>query len=72
MELWGMAKDMQSLHKELKKYPFSSCESYFAADKTFKIEVETFCKHLTQREKIEKLEVSSSNKGTLLGNRYIF
>lgn len=57
-ELWAHAKNVDSLHTILKNYPQSQLSSYFDNDKTFKIEVETFCRHFTQKEKIDKIEVS--------------
>lgn len=56
-ELWADAKDMSSLHEILKNYP-TDLSQYFHETKTFKIEVETFCKHVTQRQKVERIEVS--------------
>lgn len=56
-ELWGYAKSVEELHSKLKSSLPVLSESYFDSDKTFKIEVETFCKHITQKQKIAKLEV---------------
>lgn len=56
-ELWGCAKNMEELHDKLKPSLSGLPKSYFDCNKTFKIEVETFCKHLTQKEKVTKLEV---------------
>lgn len=56
MELWGHEKSMEMLHASLKK----KCEMYaphFDGSRSFKIEVETFCRHFTQKEKVAKLEV---------------
>lgn len=55
-ELWANAKDMNSLHDVLKNYP-TDLSAYFDEKKTFKIEVETFCRHVTQQEKINRIEV---------------
>lgn len=59
VELWGEANCVEDLHSKLKIYSTSSTDQYFQQDKTFKIEVETFSKHITQKEKIAKLEVSN-------------
>ncbi|CAG9769697.1 unnamed protein product [Ceutorhynchus assimilis] len=55
MELWGHEKSVDLLHNSLRK----KCEifaPYFSPNKSFKIEVETYCKHFTQQEKVNKLE----------------
>lgn len=56
-ELWAYAKSVEELHHNLKSSLPGLPQSYFDCDKTFKIEVETFCKHITQKEKVAKLEV---------------
>lgn len=62
MELWAWAKDIPSLHKTLQSFPNSVMELHFKHDKTFKIEVETFCKHFSQKEKVAKIEVPIAKK----------
>lgn len=57
MELWAWATDIPTLHKNLQLYQNNEVQSYFQPDKTFKIEVETFCKHISQKEKVAKIEV---------------
>lgn len=57
LELWGHEKDMWKLHEKLKCYPKHLMDPYFQPNKSFKIEVETFCRHFTQSEKVDKLEV---------------
>lgn len=57
-ELWAHSKDTSSLHNVLKNIPKEEILPYFQPEKSFKIEVETFCKHITQKEKIKKIEVS--------------
>ncbi|KAJ8970387.1 hypothetical protein NQ314_001255 [Rhamnusium bicolor] len=51
LELWGHARDLQKLHEKLKCYPKNLMEPYFQPNRSFKIEVETFCKHFTQKRK---------------------
>lgn len=46
---------MDDLHKILKSFPQDEIESYLTT--TFKVIVETFCKHFTQKEKVQKIEV---------------
>lgn len=43
-------------------YPEAEMESYFHPDNSFKIEVETFCKHFSQKEKVAKIEVYNIEK----------
>lgn len=58
IELWAWAKDIEQLHKNLQQYcKNNTIERFFSPDKTFKIEVETFCKHFSQKEKVAKIEV---------------
>lgn len=57
LELWGYSNSIQTLHEKLKKLPNNIMATHFQCNKSFKIEVETFCKHFTQKEKVEKIEV---------------
>ena len=59
LELWGQAKKNEELHNSLKAYSIKNLETLvIEKKKSFKIVVETFCKHFSQREKINKIEVS--------------
>lgn len=58
LELWGHAESLEALHKKLKNIPSDSIKPHFGPEKSFKIEVETFCRHFSQKEKVAKLEVS--------------
>lgn len=57
LELWGHAESLEKLHKTLNIQP-DSIKPHFNPNKSFKIEVETFCRHFTQKEKVSKLEVN--------------
>ncbi|XP_057651094.1 tRNA (guanine(10)-N2)-methyltransferase homolog [Diorhabda carinulata] len=59
IELWAHAKSIPAIHDKLKNYPLQLYKSHFDANKSFKIEVETFCRHFTQKEKVDKLEAFS-------------
>ncbi|XP_011499447.1 PREDICTED: tRNA (guanine(10)-N2)-methyltransferase homolog [Ceratosolen solmsi marchali] len=54
IELWARSTNIEVLHSDLKSYPKDEIELYLST--TFKVVVETFCKHYTQREKVEKIE----------------
>lgn len=54
LELWANGKNYEELHSNLKTYPPEHIKLY--SDKSFKIIVETFCKHFSQYEKIQKIE----------------
>ncbi|KAJ8974635.1 hypothetical protein NQ317_019869 [Molorchus minor] len=56
LELWCHAKSIPQLHDKLKCFPRNLMEQHFKSNRSFKIEVETFCKHFTQAEKINKIE----------------
>ncbi|CAH1183253.1 unnamed protein product [Phaedon cochleariae] len=56
LELWAHGKSIPDLHEKLKLYPHHLMAPYLQPDKSFKIEVETFCKHFTQKEKVDKIE----------------
>lgn len=56
LEIWAHATNVTDLHETLKKFPRSEVEKYLNSAKSFKIEVETFGKHFTQKEKITKLD----------------
>jgi len=59
LELWTQAKRNEDLHSSLKTYSVKNSETMSRdKKKSFKIVVETFCKHFSQREKINKIEVS--------------
>lgn len=57
IELWGYADNLETLHQQLKSYPKELMEQYLKPDLSFKVEVETFCKHFTQKEKVDKIEM---------------
>ncbi|XP_046396583.1 tRNA (guanine(10)-N2)-methyltransferase homolog [Ischnura elegans] len=56
VELWARAKTRDGLHEEMKAFPSERTSSYFSADKSFRVTVETFCKTISQKEKVEKIE----------------
>lgn len=59
LELWAQAKRNEDLHNSLKTYSVKNSEAMTRdKKKSFKIIVETFCKHFSQQEKINKIEVS--------------
>lgn len=55
LELWAQDKQKEDLHDSLKVY---SVKNITREKRSFKIIVETFCKHFSQREKVDKIEVS--------------
>ncbi|XP_047369766.1 tRNA (guanine(10)-N2)-methyltransferase homolog isoform X1 [Vespa velutina] len=56
LELWANGKNNEELHNNLKTYPIEQIKLYADKEKSFKIIVETFCKHFSQGEKIQKIE----------------
>ncbi|XP_044761026.1 tRNA (guanine(10)-N2)-methyltransferase homolog [Coccinella septempunctata] len=56
LELWAYAETTSELHDILKNHQKSFYEQNFKPEKSFKIKVETFCKHFSQQEKIQKIE----------------
>lgn len=66
IQLWGQSKKLDDLHKILKSSPQDEIELYLS--KTFKVTVETFNKHFTQKEKVDKIEVIISLICILLFN----
>lgn len=60
LELWGHADTLELLHKKLRNISPEKIKPHFHADKSFKIEVETFGKHFSHKEKVAKLEVNRS------------
>ncbi|KAF5286846.1 hypothetical protein FQA39_LY00379 [Lamprigera yunnana] len=59
LELWGHASNIDDLHGILKELPTSFYESHLQPNRTFKIAVQSFCKHITQSEKIKKIQTFS-------------
>ncbi|KFB44127.1 hypothetical protein ZHAS_00011962 [Anopheles sinensis] len=58
-ELWAHSgQGLQCFHQELRRHVESnqSLAVHFEVDKSFKITVETYNKHFTQKEKVEKIE----------------
>lgn len=58
-ELWSHGKDYTSFHTCLQSYVdinMAAVKPYFHKDNSFKITIETYNKHFTQREKIQKIE----------------
>ncbi|XP_029161364.1 tRNA (guanine(10)-N2)-methyltransferase homolog [Nylanderia fulva] len=53
LELWAQGKQKKNLHDSLKTY---SVKNITGEKRSFKIVVETFCKHFSQREKVDKIE----------------
>lgn len=58
IEIWARDKNVNILHDKLKQFPKEIVNQHIKKDKTFKVVVETFCKHITQKEKIERIEVT--------------
>ncbi|KAG7210249.1 hypothetical protein KM043_011797 [Ampulex compressa] len=56
MELWANSKEYKNFHQNLKSYPTENIKQHFGGGKSFKIVVETFCKHFPQKEKVNKIE----------------
>lgn len=58
LELWAQGKKKEDLHNSLKAYLVRNSETFIGDRRSFKIVVETFCKHFPQCEKVDKIEVS--------------
>lgn len=59
MELWANSTEHEDLDDKLRNYPITEIKKYAGPQKSFKVIVETFCKHFSQREKVNKIEVST-------------
>ncbi|XP_054268125.1 tRNA (guanine(10)-N2)-methyltransferase homolog isoform X2 [Macrosteles quadrilineatus] len=55
VHLWASATNTADLHSQLREQE-TLIRPYFSPLSTFKIKVDTFCNHQTQREKLEKIE----------------
>lgn len=58
LELWAQGKGKEDLHNSLKAYIAEHSKSFAGDKRSFKIIVETFCNRFSQREKVDKIEVS--------------
>lgn len=58
LELWAYGEQIDDLHNSLKAYSVENSKSFSGDKRSFKIIVETFCKHFSQYEKVNKIEVS--------------
>ncbi|EZA60985.1 tRNA (guanine(10)-N2)-methyltransferase homolog [Ooceraea biroi] len=56
LELWAQGKENKDLHQSLKAYVTENSDTVAGDKRPFKIVVETFCKHFSQREKVDKIE----------------
>uniref|UniRef100_A0A1A9W6M1 tRNA (guanine(10)-N(2))-methyltransferase TRMT11 n=1 Tax=Glossina brevipalpis TaxID=37001 RepID=A0A1A9W6M1_9MUSC len=59
LKLWSHGEDYEKFHENLKlfiKQNQSNLSHFFKEDTSFKITVETYNKHLSQKEKIERIE----------------
>ncbi|XP_066598461.1 tRNA (guanine(10)-N2)-methyltransferase homolog isoform X2 [Prorops nasuta] len=56
LELWASSEKLQDLHNGLRLYPLEKIRKHITKDKSFKVSIETFCKHFSQAEKIKKIE----------------
>lgn len=59
LELWSYAKDIPTFHTKVKEYIGANSEvvaPFFQPTCRFKISVETYNKHYTQSEKVDKIE----------------
>ncbi|XP_067213095.1 tRNA (guanine(10)-N2)-methyltransferase homolog isoform X2 [Linepithema humile] len=56
LELWAQGKKKEDLHNSLKAYSVRNSDIFIGDRRSFKIVVETFCKHFSQCEKVEKIE----------------
>ncbi|XP_076668451.1 tRNA (guanine(10)-N(2))-methyltransferase TRMT11 isoform X1 [Andrena cerasifolii] len=59
MELWANSTEHEDLDDKLRNYPIAEIKKYAGPQKSFKVIVETFCKHFSQREKVNKIEAFS-------------
>ncbi|XP_014214410.1 tRNA (guanine(10)-N2)-methyltransferase homolog [Copidosoma floridanum] len=57
IELWSHSNTIHGLHSTLQAIPHNETAPFLTT--TYKIFVETFCKHFTQTEKVEKVEAFS-------------
>lgn len=59
LELWAHGNSINSMHSNAKKFYLENekcLANIFSADKSFKITVETYNKHFSQKEKVDKIE----------------
>ncbi|XP_066598462.1 tRNA (guanine(10)-N2)-methyltransferase homolog isoform X3 [Prorops nasuta] len=62
LELWASSEKLQDLHNGLRLYPLEKIRKHITKDKSFKVSIETFCKHFSQAEKIKKIEVANGQR----------
>ncbi|XP_012286221.1 tRNA (guanine(10)-N2)-methyltransferase homolog isoform X2 [Orussus abietinus] len=56
LELWADGQGFEEFHDNLRLYSGENIKVHINPDKSFRITVETFCKHFTQQQKVEKIE----------------
>uniref|UniRef100_A0A6I8NNU5 tRNA (guanine(10)-N(2))-methyltransferase TRMT11 n=2 Tax=Ornithorhynchus anatinus TaxID=9258 RepID=A0A6I8NNU5_ORNAN len=55
-ELWGHGKSPEELHNSLKNYPVEKMAPFLHSDSTYKINIHTFNKTLSQEEKVKRID----------------
>ncbi|XP_065349628.1 tRNA (guanine(10)-N2)-methyltransferase homolog [Cloeon dipterum] len=56
LELWGHGKTNEELHLSIQQTPKERMYPHFVPEKSFRLTVETFCKSLSMKEKVERIE----------------
>ncbi|EEB20528.1 conserved hypothetical protein, partial [Pediculus humanus corporis] len=57
IKLWGFGKTTDELHDSIKNYPSELISSKLKSDLSFCVNVETFGKTFTMKEKVDKIEL---------------
>lgn len=57
IKLWGSGESLDALHADIKSQPSHVIESCLDSHRSFSVQVETFNKTLTMKEKVEKIEL---------------
>ncbi|KAG9493538.1 hypothetical protein GDO78_001439 [Eleutherodactylus coqui] len=61
-ELWGNGKCLDELKQSVQKYPLERMVPYLQPNSTYKICIHSFNKTLTQKEKIEKIDIADGQR----------
>lgn len=57
IKLWGSGKTLKELHESIRNYPKEIIQSFLHIDLSFRVNVETFGKTFTMKEKVDKIEM---------------
>lgn len=57
LKLWGAGRTIPALHQSVKAYPTDMIKPFLSRDKSFRVEVTTFNRTFSMKDKVDKIEM---------------